>query len=99
MNNAISNFSDIISKSCYIGLHIIVARGAGGAGRALYSDPLFTRMKDQVNPGLVMSGNRDEGGLFGDVRPSQLPVGRGTWVTRTGKVLIQTAHSPVKELS
>ncbi len=99
MNNPISNFADLISQAGDIGLHIIVARGAGGAGRALYSDPLFTRMKDQVNPGLVMSGNRDEGGLFGDVRPSQLPVGRGTWVTRTGKVLIQTAHSPVKELS
>ena len=40
-----------------------------------------------------MSGNKDEGALFGDVRPSPLPPGRGVHVDRrTGKRLIQTAQ-------
>lgn len=98
MTNPMNHFADLIAQAGDIGLHIIVARGSGGAGRAFFSDPLFTRMKEQVHPGLVMSGSRDEGELFGDVRPSAMPVGRGTWVTRAGKVLVQTALSPVKEL-
>ena len=98
MNNPMNHFADLIAQAGDIGLHIIVARGSGGAGRAFFSDPLFTRMKEQVHPGLVMSGSRDEGELFGDVRPSTMPVGRGTWVTRAGKVLVQTALSPVREL-
>ena len=56
-------------------------------------DPIIQRMKDMASPSLIMSGNKDEGALFGDVRPSPLPPGRGTHVDRrTGKRLIQTAH-------
>lgn len=97
MSNPMNYFADLISQAQDIGLHFIVARATGGTGRALYSDPLLSRMKDSLNPALVMSGNKDEGALFGDVKPSQLPTGRGTWVTRTGKVLIQTAHAPAAE--
>ncbi len=98
LSNPVKYYADLISQAQDIGLHFIVARASGGVGRALYGDPLFGRMKDQVNPALIMSGNKDEGPLFGDVKPSPLPVGRGTWVTRTGKVLIQTAHMPEREL-
>lgn len=97
MSNPVSHFAGLISQAQDIGLHFIVARASGGSARAFFSDPLFTRMKDQLNPALIMSGDRDEGGLFGGVRPSAQPVGRGTWVTRSGKVLIQTAHAPVDE--
>ena len=39
-----------------------------------------------------MSGNRDEGQLFGGVRPSPLPCGRGFLVERrTGSRLVQVA--------
>jgi len=94
MSNPVKYYADLISQAQDVGLHFIVARAAGGMGRALFSDPLFGRMKDQLNPALVMSGNKDEGPLFGDVKPQPLPVGRGTWVTRSGKVLVQTAHAP-----
>jgi S-DNA-T family DNA segregation ATPase FtsK/SpoIIIE len=43
---------------------------------------------------LLMSGNREEGQLIGDLRPSPQPPGRGRLVRRSdGVQLIQTAWS------
>ncbi len=92
--NPLAVFAPYVSQAQDIGLHIIVARSAGGVGRSMFSDPLFTRMKDAINPALIMSGNKDEGALFGEVKPSPMPPGRGTYVTRTGKGLVQTAILP-----
>lgn len=89
--NPMAPFADLISQAGDIGLHIILARSAGGAGRAMYGDPLITRMKESANPGLIMSGNKDEGALWGDVKASAMPPGRGTLTTRTFKGAIQTA--------
>jgi S-DNA-T family DNA segregation ATPase FtsK/SpoIIIE len=75
-----------------IGLHVIVARRSGGAGRALF-DPVIGRLRDLVTPGLVMSGSRDEGNLLGTVRPSAMPPGRGVFVDRSGQSLVQLGHS------
>jgi S-DNA-T family DNA segregation ATPase FtsK/SpoIIIE len=94
MNHAMTPLADFVSLASDIGLHIIIARGSGGAGRAVFSDVIVTRMKDAQAPALIMSGSKDEGALFGDVKPRSLPVGRGVWVTRSGKGLIQTAHAP-----
>lgn len=76
-----------------VGLHLVVARRSGGAGRALY-DPVIARMRDLVPTGLVMSGHRDEGNLIGSVRPTEMPPGRATLVTRSGTSLIQIAWLP-----
>jgi S-DNA-T family DNA segregation ATPase FtsK/SpoIIIE len=74
------------------GLHLIVARRAGGAGRALF-DPVLQRLRELGSPGIVMSGERDEGALVGTVRPSAMPPGRGVLVTRRqGARLVQLAH-------
>lgn len=89
--NPMAPFADLISQASDIGLHIILARGAGGAGRAMFGDPLITRMKESANPGLIMSGSKDEGALWGDVKASEMPPGRGTLITRTFKGAIQTA--------
>ncbi|RMB61254.1 type VII secretion protein EccCa [Tessaracoccus antarcticus] len=89
--NPMAPFADLISQASDIGLHIILARGAGGAGRAMFGDPLITRMKESANPGLIMSGNKDEGALWGDVKATPMPPGRGTLITRTFKGSIQTA--------
>ncbi|TDO91509.1 type VII secretion protein EccCa [Enemella evansiae] len=94
MNNPLQPFADLVSQASDIGLHIIIARGMGGAGRAAFSDALIARMKDGQSPGLIMSGTKDEGQLLADVRPFPLPPGRGTFVTRGGKVLIQTVNTP-----
>ncbi|MFD9965823.1 type VII secretion protein EccCa [Amycolatopsis sp. NPDC058986] len=74
-----------------IGLHLIIARGSGGAGRALY-EPVLQRLRELGSPGLIMSGAKEEGPLLGDVKPSPQPAGRGTLVSRRhGTGLIQVA--------
>ncbi|MGA4506882.1 type VII secretion protein EccCa [Propionibacteriaceae bacterium G1746] len=91
LGNPMMPFADLVSQAQDIGLHIILARGMGGAGRTVFSDQIVARMKDAVNPALIMSGTKDEGALWADVKPSPLPPGRGTLVTRAGKVLVQVA--------
>lgn len=44
---------------------------------------------------LVMSGSRDEGNIVGKLKPSPLPPGRGTLVSRdTGTQMIQVCSVP-----
>jgi len=88
--NPLAQLAELLPQARDIGMHLILARTMGGAGRAMF-DPVLQRLKDMASPALIMSGNKDEGNLF-DVRPSPLPTGRGTHVDRrTGKRLIQTA--------
>ena len=49
-----------------VGLHVILARSAGGAGRAMF-DPVIQRLREMGSPGLIMSGSKDEGALLGGV--------------------------------
>ncbi|NLE96378.1 MAG: type VII secretion protein EccC, partial [Propionibacterium sp.] len=92
--NPLAAFADLVNQAGDIGLHIVVARSAGGAGRALFGDPIMAKMREAINPGLVMSGSKDEGTMFGDVKASPMPPGRGTLVTRAFKGLIQAAYRP-----
>jgi S-DNA-T family DNA segregation ATPase FtsK/SpoIIIE len=85
---------DYLPHARDIGLHLIVTRGSGGASRAMF-DPVVQRIRELGSPGIVMSGDRDEGALLGDVRPSPQPPGRGTLVRRrAGNQLVQVAWSP-----
>lgn len=80
-----------------IGLHLIVARRSGGAGRAMY-EQMLARMRELAAPGIVMSGSKDEGALVGAVKAHALPPGRGYYVTRReGTRLIQIAWKPPTE--
>jgi DNA segregation ATPase FtsK/SpoIIIE, S-DNA-T family len=88
--NPLTPLADLIPQARDIGLHIVLARSTHGAGRSLY-DPIIQRLKDSASPALVMSGDTDAGGLFGDERPGPLPPGRGVHVSRSGPRLIQTA--------
>lgn len=91
-SNPLAPLSDLLPQARDIGLHVVLARSAGGAGRAMY-DPVIQRIREMSSPGLVMSGNRDEGALLGNVRPGPLPPGRGHLVDRRhGTRLIQTAY-------
>jgi DNA segregation ATPase FtsK/SpoIIIE, S-DNA-T family len=77
-----------------VGLHLVLARRSGGAGRALY-EPVLQRLRDLSVAGLVMSGDPDEGALVGAVRPEPLPPGRARLVTRRqGVRLVQLACPP-----
>ena len=92
--NPLHPLLDYLVQARDIGLHLVLTRRSGGAGRALY-EPVIQRLRELSTPGLVMSGDREEGALLGTVRPGPLPPGRGWLVTRReGVRLIQLAHLP-----
>ena len=77
-----------------VGLHLVVARRCGGAGRALF-DPLLGRLRELAAPGLVMNGSPDEGALVGTVKPRASPPGRAVLVDRRrGTRRVQLAWVP-----
>ncbi|MFD6884018.1 type VII secretion protein EccCa [Rhodococcus sp. NPDC060084] len=92
--NPLAPLLEYLPQAKDLGLHLVVARRAGGAGRALF-EPVLARLRELSSPGLVMSGNRDEGALVGSARPSPMPAGRGLLVRRDGASLVQTAWSPL----
>jgi S-DNA-T family DNA segregation ATPase FtsK/SpoIIIE len=85
---------EYLAQARDVGLHLVVTRRSGGAGRALY-EPVIQRLRELSSPGIIMSGDRDEGPLLGNVRPSPMPPGRG-WLStrREGVRLIQLAVEP-----
>ncbi|RZT88346.1 S-DNA-T family DNA segregation ATPase FtsK/SpoIIIE [Pseudonocardia sediminis] len=64
-----------------VGLHVVLTRRSGGAGRSLF-DPVLGRLRELGAPGLVGSGSPDEGALVESVKPSPLPPGRSVLVDR-----------------
>ncbi|HKR50473.1 MAG TPA: type VII secretion protein EccCa [Pseudonocardiaceae bacterium] len=92
--NPLMPLLEFLAQAKDVGLHLIVARRCGGAARALF-EPVIARLRELSTPGIVMSGNPDEGPLLGTVRPSAMPPGRGTLVSRkAGRQLIQVAWLP-----
>jgi S-DNA-T family DNA segregation ATPase FtsK/SpoIIIE len=92
--NPLQPLLDYLAQARDIGLHLVLTRRSGGAGRALY-EPVIQRLRELSTPGLVLSGDRDEGALLGTVRPGPQPPGRGWLVTRReGVRLVQLAHLP-----
>ncbi|GAA4569125.1 type VII secretion protein EccC [Micromonospora coerulea] len=91
--NPLSALHELLPQARDIGLHLIITRRVGGVARALY-EPVLQRLRELDSPGLLMSGNREEGAVFGALRSSPQPPGRGTLVRRRdGQQLIQTAWS------
>jgi S-DNA-T family DNA segregation ATPase FtsK/SpoIIIE len=92
--NPIAGLLDHLAQARDVGLHLVLARRSGGAGRALY-EPVIQRLREVSSPGVLLSGDRDEGALVGDVRPRPLPPGRGFLVNRrAGTQLVQFGHLP-----
>jgi DNA segregation ATPase FtsK/SpoIIIE, S-DNA-T family len=89
--NPLHPLLELVPQARDVGLHIVLARSCGGAGRALY-EPLLQRIKDTGSPILALSGSRDEPAVIEGVRFQPLPPGRGTLVSRRlGTRMIQTA--------
>jgi S-DNA-T family DNA segregation ATPase FtsK/SpoIIIE len=90
-NNPLSALLDLLPQARDIGMHLLITRRAGGASRAIY-EPVLQRLRELDTPGLLMSGNREEGALIGTQKPSIQPPGRGYFIRRRdGVQLIQTA--------
>ncbi len=77
-----------------IGLHVVIARRAGGAARAMFN-PVPATMRELGCAGLLMSAGADEGALLGLARPTPLPPGRAL-LTRRGHAeeRVQIAWTP-----
>ena len=89
--NPLLALSEFLPQARDVGLHVILARSAGGAGRAMF-DPVIQRLREMGSPGLIMSGSKDEGALLGGIRPAAQPCGRGFLVgRRNGSRLVQVA--------
>ncbi|MFE4973713.1 type VII secretion protein EccCa [Kitasatospora sp. NPDC056651] len=84
---------DHLAQGTELGLHLIVARSANGAGRAM-SDPLMRRLLDVNTPAVLLSCPPSEGVLFGSVKPRELPPGRALHISRRRTVQLQTARVP-----
>ncbi|MFG2887391.1 type VII secretion protein EccCa [Streptomyces sp. NPDC048297] len=73
-----------------VGLHMIVARAATGAGRSA-SDPIVRSLLDANSTTLLMSCPPNEGPLLPGVKPKLLPPGRAIRIARRRQLLVQTA--------
>ncbi|MFI6261287.1 type VII secretion protein EccCa [Micromonospora sp. NPDC051006] len=92
--NPLRALEEYLPQARDVGLHLVLARRSGGAGRAQY-EPIVQRLRELSTAGLVMTGSPEEGALVGPVRPGPLPPGRGRLVTRReGVRLVQLAHLP-----
>ncbi|MGH3328609.1 MAG: type VII secretion protein EccCb [Streptomycetales bacterium] len=90
-SNPLGPLVDLLAQSRDIGLHLILARRVGGAGRAAF-EPVIQRLKELATPGIILSGDRAEGAILGPYRASEQPPGRGLFVSRNARVqLIQVA--------
>jgi S-DNA-T family DNA segregation ATPase FtsK/SpoIIIE len=80
-----------------VGLHLVVARGSGGAARALY-EPVLQSLRDLAAPALLLSGSPDEGPLIGTAKPERAAPGRGRLTTRErGTEVVQVGwHEPAR---
>ncbi|KRF16512.1 ATP-binding protein [Nocardioides sp. Soil797] len=87
----------LLAQAKDTGFHLIVTRRSGGASRAMY-DPIIQTIRDLAMPGILLSGNPDEGMLLGNLRPKAQPPGRGRLITRDrGVEALQLAWSEPTE--
>ncbi|MGH3951468.1 MAG: type VII secretion protein EccC, partial [Pseudonocardiaceae bacterium] len=89
--NPLQPIAPFLAQAKDVGLHLIAVRRTGGAARALY-DQVLGKLKEIAAPGLIMNGSKDEGQLLGNIKPSAMPPGRGTFISRkVGKQLMQVS--------
>ncbi|GGS41683.1 type VII secretion protein EccCa [Streptomyces griseoviridis] len=82
---------EVLVRGAEIGLHVIVARGANGAGRALLGDPFLRRLTEANSPVLLLSCPPSEGQVVPGRKPRVQRPGRGEYVTRRTAVETQLA--------
>ena len=66
----------LLPRSREIGLSLVLARRAGGAGRALY-EPTLLQLRELGATGVQLSISGEDGPLLGGLRPVSAPPGRG----------------------
>src|SRR5699024_2997708 len=72
---ALAPLVELLPHARDIGLHLVVARKAGGMGRALFGQ-FLSQLRDTQPTVFVMDSPRDEGTMF-SIKPAAQPPGRG----------------------
>jgi S-DNA-T family DNA segregation ATPase FtsK/SpoIIIE len=98
LDNPLLPLLEYLPQGRELGLHLVITRRSGGAGRALF-EPFLARLRDVGSPGLLLSGDRNEGPLLGGLKPETLPAGRGRLLAR-GRTphLLQLAWLPPTDI-
>jgi S-DNA-T family DNA segregation ATPase FtsK/SpoIIIE len=92
--NPLAALLEYLPHARELGLRMVLARRASGAGRALY-EPVLQRLRELGAAALVMSGDPAEGTFIGSIRPGPLAPGRARLVTRRhGVRVVQLAYLP-----
>jgi DNA segregation ATPase FtsK/SpoIIIE, S-DNA-T family len=89
-SNPLAGLADLLAMGRDIGFHLVLARRVGGFARGSF-EPVVQRLRELGTPGLIMSGDPQEGPLLGGVKAVPLPPGRGHLVHRRGTVQVQVA--------
>ncbi|MFJ9590989.1 type VII secretion protein EccCa [Streptomyces acidicola] len=90
LNQPFGPLTDHLALGYEVGLHMVVARAAAGAGRGL-NDPLMRRLQEVNSPAILLSCPPTEGYVFGNIKGRNLIPGRGQRIARRKSVQIQTA--------
>ncbi|MFE5767051.1 type VII secretion protein EccCa [Streptomyces sp. NPDC056485] len=90
MNQPFGPLLDHLALGYEVGLHLVVARAAAGAGRGL-NETLMRRLQEVNTPSLLLSCPPAEGYVFGNVKGRILPPGRATRIARRRNVQVQLA--------
>jgi S-DNA-T family DNA segregation ATPase FtsK/SpoIIIE len=95
--NPMSPLMGYVPQGRDIGLHVVLTRRFGGAGRGLY-EPFVNRMRDVGAVGVLMSGTKEEGPLLSGHKAEPLPPGRAKVILRRGNPrMVQLAWVPPTE--
>ncbi|MFD4570827.1 type VII secretion protein EccCa [Streptomyces sp. NPDC058417] len=90
MNAPFEPLLDQLALGWEVGLHMVVARAASGASRAM-GDHLMRRLQEVNTPTLMMSCPPSEGYVVGNAKGRLLPPGRAARIARRRTVQVQTA--------
>jgi DNA segregation ATPase FtsK/SpoIIIE, S-DNA-T family len=90
VENPLLPLVDLLAHGRDVGFHLVLARRVGGVSRSAF-EAFYQRVTELRAPGLILSGDPDEGPLIGGRRAMPLPPGRGWLVRRDRRTsLIQT---------
>jgi S-DNA-T family DNA segregation ATPase FtsK/SpoIIIE len=77
-----------------VGLRVVLCRNSAGAGRSMY-EPVMQRLVELGAHGLMLSGDKSEGSLFGSVAPFHQSPGRAMFTGRRNPPRqVQLAYQP-----
>jgi hypothetical protein len=88
--NPLAGLVEVLAQGRDVGFHLLLARRVGGLARSAF-EPMLQRLRELGPPGLLMSGDPDEGPVLGGRKAEPLPPGRGHLVHRRDAVLVQIA--------